>query len=342
MSAPTREPDGRRAGAARRSTWPRYLRLGAWALVVVAAGGTVLRWVDAASSPVALVQSLTPYAAVLVLLALCSALFPGPWKARVALTGACLLVLAVHAAIWLPWLTEDEPRPGTELTVMTVNLYVGRADPEAVVDEVRRQDADILVLTEVSPGSMAELLRLGIDDPLPHALPDPVPARGSTIIRSRLPLSPLPAERGGSATLPVSESPVGVLAAANVGKDVVVRGVHPTHPVGPRRVELWHAGLEALTDAIGDTRGPMIVAGDFNASVDHPVMRQLMAPSLRDAHEVAGAGRPATWPRERGFVPFVHIDHVLVRGLDVATATEVTIPGSDHKAVVARLVVPAG
>jgi len=312
----------------------------AWVLVVVAAGGTALRWVDAASSPVALVQSLTPYVAVLVLLALCGALFPGPWKARVVLAGACLLVLAVHAAIWVPWLTKEEPRPGTELTVMTVNLYVGRADAEAIVDEVRRHDADILVLTEVSPGSMAELLRLGIDGPLPHALPDPVPARGSTIIRSRLPLTPVPADRGGSATLPVSESPVGVLAAANVGKDVVVRGVHPTHPVG-RRVKLWHAGLNDLTDAIGDTRGPMIVAGDFNASVDHPVMRQLMAPGLRDAHEVAGAGRPTTWPRERGFAPFVHIDHVVVRGVDVASATEVVIPGSDHEAVIARLVVPA-
>jgi endonuclease/exonuclease/phosphatase (EEP) superfamily protein YafD len=321
--------------------WPRYLRLLAWALVVAAAGGTALRWVDAASSPVALVQSLTPYVALLVLLALCGALLPGPWTARVALVGACLLVLAVHAAIWLPWLTEEEPQAGTELTVMTVNLYVGRADLQTVVDEVRRQEADLLVLTEVSPGSMAELLRRGIDGPLPHALPTQVTARGSTIIRSRVPLTPLPAERGGSATLPVSRSPVGVLAAADVGKHVVVRGVHPTHPVG-RRVERWRAGLDALTDAVGHTRGPMIVAGDFNASVDHPAMRQLMAPGLRDAHEVAGAGRPATWPRERGFAPFVHIDHVLVRGLDVASATEVTIPGSDHKAVVARVVVPAG
>jgi endonuclease/exonuclease/phosphatase (EEP) superfamily protein YafD len=321
--------------------WPRYLRLVAWALVLVAAGGTALRWVDVASSPVALVQSLTPYAAGLVLLALCGALLPGPWKPRIALTGGCVLVLAVHAAIWVPWLTEEEPRAGTELTVMTVNLYVGRADPQTIVEEVRRQDADILVLTEVSSGSMDELVRFGIDGPLPHSLPDPVTGSGSTIIRSRLPLTPLPAERGGSAPLPVSRSPVGVLAAADVGKDVVVRGVHPTHPVG-RRVELWRTGLGALTDAIDNTRGPMIVAGDFNASVDHPVMRQLMAPGLRDAHEVAGAGRPATWPRERGLAPFVHIDHVLVRGLDVASATELTIPGSDHEAVVARLVVPAG
>jgi endonuclease/exonuclease/phosphatase (EEP) superfamily protein YafD len=320
--------------------WASFARVVAWALVVAAAGGTALRWVDAASSPVALVQSLTPYAVVVLLPALCGALFPGPWKTRVVLAAACLLLLAVHAAIWVPWLTEEEPRPGTELTVMTVNLYVGRADPEVVVDEVRRQGADILVLTEVSPGSMAELVRHGIDGPLPHALPDQVTTRGSTVIRSRLPLTPMPADSGGSASLPVWESPVGVLAAADVGKNVVVRGVHPTHPVG-RRVELWRATLDDLTHAIGDTAGPMIVAGDFNASVDHPVMRRLMSPGLRDAHEVAGAGRPATWPRERGFAPFVHIDHVLVRGLDVASATEIVIPGSDHEAVVARLVVPA-
>ena len=69
-------------------------------------------------------------------------------------------------------------------------------------------------------------------------------------------------------------------------------------------------------------------------------MRQLLSTGLRDAYEVDGAGRPVTWPNGRPIPPFVQIDHVLVRGLDVQSVEDVRIPGSDHDAVVAHLVVP--
>ena len=82
------------------------------------------------------------------------------------------------------------------------------------------------------------------------------------------------------------------------------------------------------------------MAGDFNSSVDHPAMRELLAADLRDAHEVAGAGRPRTWPNARSVPPFVHIDHVLVRGLDVTSAKTVRIRGTDHYSVIASLILP--
>jgi endonuclease/exonuclease/phosphatase (EEP) superfamily protein YafD len=126
----------------------------------------------------------------------------------------------------------------------------------------------------------------------------------------------------------------------HVGEPIAVRGVHPDHPASSATVHRWRATLHGLATWARSTSGPLVVAGDLNASVDHPGMREVLATGLRDAHEVAGAGRPPTWPHGQPFPPFVHLDHVLVRGLDVASADEVRISGSDHDAVVARLVVP--
>jgi endonuclease/exonuclease/phosphatase (EEP) superfamily protein YafD len=116
-------------------------------------------------------------------------------------------------------------------------------------------------------------------------------------------------------------------------------GVHAFPPV-PGRLRQWRTSFHELTRWVHRTRGPVVLAGDFNASVDHPGMRELLAGGLRDAHEAAGAGRPPTWPHGRWVPAFVQLDHVLVRGVDVDSADETRIPGTDHDAVVVDLVVP--
>ncbi|MDQ4008045.1 MAG: endonuclease/exonuclease/phosphatase family protein [Actinomycetota bacterium] len=308
----------------------------AWLLAVVAAVVTGLRWVDVAASPVVLVQSLNPLAAVLALVALCGALLPGHRRGRVGLVGLSVLVLGVHAAIWAPWLTAEQPRPGRAVTVMTVNLYVGRADAAAVGRIVRAHSVDVLVLSEVRRDARDDLS--GALARLPHAVPTR-PTGGSTVIRSRLPVTPVPDPPEQFSATDSRRNPAGRLRVG--GTEITLRAVHPSPPTGAR-IDRWRVTLDALSGWAGQVRGPLVVAGDFNSSVDHPAMRALLAAGLRDAHEVAGAGRPPTWPRGRSVPPFVHIDHVLVRGLDVGSAQEVRIPRSDHDAVLVDLVVPAG
>jgi endonuclease/exonuclease/phosphatase (EEP) superfamily protein YafD len=317
--------------------WVPTGRALAWLLAVTAAVVTGLRWADTTVSPVVLVQSLSPLAAVLALVALCGALLPGHRRGRAGLVGLSVLVLAVHAAIWAPWLTAEQPRPGRGLTVLTVNLYVGRADAAAVGRIVRAEDVDVLVLSEVRGSATADLRARGVFAGLPHALPRRV-AAGGTQIRSRLPLSavsdrPRQLSAGDARRNPAARLRLG-------GTEITLRAVHPAPPVSSR-IDRWRASLEALAGWAGQARGPLVVAGDFNASVDHPAMRALLETGLRDAHEVAGAGRPRTWPRGKSVPPFVHIDHVLVRGVDVGSAQELRIPGSDHDAVLVDLVVPA-
>jgi endonuclease/exonuclease/phosphatase (EEP) superfamily protein YafD len=84
------------------------------------------------------------------------------------------------------------------------------------------------------------------------------------------------------------------------------------------------------------------VAGDFNATLDNRELRRLLDRGCADAAERAGAGLRATCsPRPRRALPIV-IDHVLVdRRVRVRHVTVEDIPGSDHRAVIAELTLPA-
>ena len=88
-----------------------------------------------------------------------------------------------------------------------------------------------------------------------------------------------------------------------------------------------------------------ILAGDFNATLDHREFRKLLDRGYLDAADAVGEGLTPTWPtssRKRRALPLT-IDHVLVdRRVRVERVTVVRIPGSDHRAVIAVLRLPAG
>ena len=182
----------------------------------------------------------------------------------------------------------------------------------------------------------AALLDAGIADLLPHMVGSPEPGSGTAMIFSRHPVhdpdvAPLPPISYGS-ELATVKTPSG---------DVVVAAVHPVVPVpGPARA--WHgelAGLAAWAASV-PRDVPVVLAGDFNATLDHPVLRRLGDAGMVDAHREVGRGRHAKWPRIPGLSllsPWFHLDHVQARGFDVLDADTLVIPGSDHLAVWAAL-----
>lgn len=289
---------------------------------------------DVALLPLVVAQSLSPAAGVLAFLAMGGVAASGRRAGRIALACSCAAVLAVQAAIWAPWLTAAEPRRGRDLTVMTANLYRGNADVAAISGLVRDEGVDVLALSEVSDAAVGRLRDSALNDLLPYTVGGDGGPSASTVLLSRLPLVALPST-GPSAVSAAARSQQARLPDA---AGVVVCAVHPPPPFqGTHR---WRLAQQQLTTWTERTPGPIVVAGDFNASVDHPGMRELLDTGLRDAHEVAGAGRPVTWPNGRTPPPFVHLDHVLVRGIGVESAEDVRVPGSDHDAVVAHLLVP--
>jgi endonuclease/exonuclease/phosphatase family metal-dependent hydrolase len=83
--------------------------------------------------------------------------------------------------------------------------------------------------------------------------------------------------------------------------------------------------------------------GDFNATLDHDEFRGLVDRGYDDVAETLGDGLTPTWPEHRRFPPLVTIDHVLAdERIGIRDYSAHEIAGSDHRAVYAELVLPAG
>jgi endonuclease/exonuclease/phosphatase family metal-dependent hydrolase len=98
--------------------------------------------------------------------------------------------------------------------------------------------------------------------------------------------------------------------------------------------------MTALRRTLEDSAGQQIVAGDFNATRDHAPFRELLDGGLADVADAQGwtAWPGMTWPADRAYPPVMRLDHVLVSaGFGVRDVSVVQLPGTDHRAVVARL-----
>jgi endonuclease/exonuclease/phosphatase family metal-dependent hydrolase len=126
---------------------------------------------------------------------------------------------------------------------------------------------------------------------------------------------------------------------------VEFESVHPCAPASAGLIDTWHADLAAQPAATPDGM-VRILAGDFNATLDHALLRGLIDTGYRDAADVVGAGLRTTWPnRDHGpaYVPGVTLDRVLAdRRVGVTRVSIHSVPGSDHRAFFTELILPAG
>lgn len=223
---------------------------------------------------------------------------------------------------------------GPTLRLLTVNLLVGRADADAVVARVRQADADVLFLQELTADALTRLKQAGLEDALPHAqleLMDGGP-RGCGIY-SRFPLGEGPPVAPTYAAQPTA------LLELPSGEAVELICVHTQAPALARDGAVrWRAEL-AVLPAPG--KRPRVVAGDFNATLDHGAFRDLLRLGYADAAQQAGKALTPTWGRT-GQRPLLALDHVLVsRGCAVLACSVHAVPGSDHRAVYAEIRLPS-
>jgi endonuclease/exonuclease/phosphatase (EEP) superfamily protein YafD len=117
--------------------------------------------------------------------------------------------------------------------------------------------------------------------------------------------------------------------------------VHTAAPVDHRRTARWLRDL-ALVERW--CHGPVapIVVGDFNATLDHSVLRDAIA-GCGDAGAQTGEGLVPTWGPTQRFRDLLgpQIDHVIANNGITAESFHVhDIAGSDHRAIITRLRVP--
>lgn len=304
------------------------------ALLAVAAFGllvlTCLRWLDAAHTVVAAIQAARPVWGVIGVAVLVGSLF----TRRLSAIVLSALLVAIQLVLAVPWFIGSgtvAPRED-DLVVLSSNLEFGQADPTVLAREAADLDVDVLVLLEVTPESLAAIEATDLGRQLPHRVGRADSRAAGSVVLSRYPLTEV-SKGSGTFAQPL-------VSVATERGEVLVKAVHPMPPTSPL---VWHRELTRLGTAAADLKAgdprPFMLAGDFNASQDHPVFRPLERAAV-DAHEVAGAGWVRTWPRESSVPAFTQIDHILVNGLSVVDAGSVTIPGTDHGAVWARLHLP--
>ena len=271
--------------------------------------------------------SLTPYAAAAGLLLGGVALALRRWW-----IGGVALVLAIALAVLVvPRLSASEPRDlhGKTLRVLSSNLLYGRADAKAVVDLVREQRIDVLNLVEMTPRVVDRLTAAGLFDLLPYRVLHPAPGAFGSGIVSRFPLKEVNLSGDSAAKQPGAE--------ADLGDGVVVEIV-AVHPISPDvDTPQWEREIKDLSRPAGE-HGLRILAGDFNATLDHVAFRTVLARGYRDAAEERGDGLTPTWPSS---LPVVTIDHVVVDNRAAVLDYRVfDVPDSDHRAVFAEVRLP--
>jgi len=273
----------------------------------------------------------TPYAAIAALLVAGIAAALRNWAAAAvaAVATVCLAAAVLPRAIE----SETESAAGREvLTVLSANVELGGADPRALLALVDRYRPDILSVQELTPSFAAALRGNGIGRRLPRSVLMARPKGHGAGLYARFPLTPLPRQTDFLFRMPRA------MVVLPDGKRLRVVAVHPQPP--NMSVDRWREGLESLP--VPGRGIPWVLIGDFNATLDQSEFRELVDGGYRDAGEAAGKGLEPTWPSREVFPwGLMTIDHVLAdRSLGVAEYGVDALPGSDHRAIHAQLVLP--
>ena len=249
------------------------------------------------------------------------------------------------------------PASGPTLKVLTSNVWGNNHDLSAIETWIRQQDADIVLLQEISPAYSQENMP-NLLDIYPYQATQPDYTRwGSNTTLSRYPIIQVDLIDIQAAN---NSDIVRMVIDVN-GLPVAVYNVHLAYPGGPARVHLpihnpylnlivgyndhdRNLQVKYLLEYIQTEPYPYILGGDFNLS-DHSPTYQQLAAHMHDAFLSAGTGLGKSWPvsTARGIPgvipPLVRIDYIWhsehFQAQQAAVGPQI---GSDHLPVMAELV----
>jgi endonuclease/exonuclease/phosphatase (EEP) superfamily protein YafD len=306
----------------------------AWLLAAVCVGWAAMRLLGLERGfPLVPLVAYTPFvAAAAVAVVAIAVLLRQRGAALVA--GVVAIVLAVTVAPRaLGGPTSPDGDPGPELRVLTVNMHFGEGSADTLVALARSTRADVLSVQELTPALVRRLDTAGLGELMPHYVLSAREGGDGTGLYARMPLAEARPTQG-ELSLMVAARPRTSRAPA-----VEILTVHPTAPTRGAIAD-WRTDLRRLPAA--SDRPLRILAGDFNATLDHAELRRIIDTGYVDAASVVGEGLKATWPAGRRIPPPVTIDHVLAdERIGVRAVSVHSIPGTDHRAVFAVLRLPS-
>lgn len=209
------------------------------------------------------------------------------------------------------------------LKVATLNTWTEKGQASRIVRFVEQVQADIIFLQEIGAADRTEILPQ-LQSAYPHIFFDERTRRSPAIL-SKIPWQATGIVQGGT------DHPVAVWARFEQdGLAFDVASVHTANPFSP---EEQAVDVDRLIAFVRSRSGPMILGGDFNLT---PFSWKLTKLAWQTDLKWAQTFN-ASWPANR-LIPFVLLDHVLMRGpfgaMKIRTAEPV---GSDHLPTVAEL-----
>lgn len=269
------------------------------------------------------------------------------WLLRHRATASVALALGLAALS--PWLWSlrrawhtPPPRQAGDLVVFSANTLGGSANPATLLADVRRVDADIIVLQEIPPEAATRYTDAFADAYVVAGVVTPGGGSGRLTL-TRLDLAgPSVPYATASADPEVTWLPqLATTLAWNDGPLLVVNA-HVMYPAGLRNVILQDRMARGVVEYLEGTDLParVIIAGDLNSPIAAQPAQRFTDAGFRDARSQAGAGMLDSWAPFGliGILPGTRIDHVLHRGGFTCVETGVgSRNGSDHRPVWARL-----
>ncbi len=306
--------------------------------LVLAVGALVARYVPIPGHRTLYVVIASPYLMATAPLALLVFLCGHRWA--MAAAAVCLSLALIVTQ--LPWYVATTPSANAvPVRVMTINMLYGRADPQSIIG-IANDRADVVMVQEFTPGAAKGLSAAGIAKTFQYNALDPRPGAAGIGIYSRHPITAVN-EIGGYA--------LGLVTARiridGLTRDPMVASIHLIAP-WPQPIDDWHADLAALRSTLASLAekshggAAILIGGDFNSTIDMQPFRKLLTDGYEDSAQQAGAGRQRTYPANRRIPPFMGIDHILTRDCTAVSTQTVTVKGSDHRAVLATMLVPTG
>ena len=266
-------------------------------------------------------------------------------RAAIWLLLPLLLFVGEYAPDFLP--KRDSPT-GRPLRVLTANLHVENASAERVAGAFLAEKPDVIAVQELG-GRVAPALSELLSREYPHQALYPRALPSGMGIFSRYPVlsTALDEMAPGSCSCQAASLDF-------AGRPIAVLNVHPAppsiryaHPLGvglPIGLDpgFHEESLRVILDRADAAREPLLVVGDLNLADRQPFYR-VFSRQLGDAHREAGWGLGYTYPSDGAYglplFPLARIDYVLHdRAWAASSVTVRATPGSDHRSVVADLV----
>ena len=298
---------------------------------------------------VSLRGGLVAIAALGILVAIIVLVLAPPLRRFAASVAALLLVFALlNVAVLQTRGLGDQAfeTPGdSTITVLAWNTLGDAPGATAVAELVEQTGADVVVLPETTAelrGEVEDILEASGTSMQGFTLAyDQISkARSTSMLVSRdLGEYVLDGTVGNSAVLP------SLVAKPVDGNGPTLVGIHLVAPI-PGEFDRWQQDVEWAATACADEN--VIMAGDFNATLDHFTNADEVGHVVGecvDAAQASDNGGVGTWPTDVPALLGAPIDHVLattnwqVTGMRVIESHDKY--GSDHRPVLAQLA-PAG